>query len=220
VAALVQDIAISVRAVLLDPSPGTTWPDTTLLEWFNDVLAAASNLKRDINPQVIACPMVADTVQALPATALQLLEPYFNTTSKAGATLADQTILTRRLPAWRSTTATLDATDIMVDERAPLQFFCYPPNNGSGSLTALCGVIPIISSPTYPLITCTVPLPVPDNYRFAIEAGIISRALGANTRRQDIQKSAFYWQQFESGIKSGQMAQMASEPIDASKEVV
>ena len=217
--ATIGDLATSIRAVLLDPSPGVTFADTTILVWMNDVLAAAANLKRDISPQVISCPLVAGPNQTLPATALQLLEPYHNTASKAGVTKASQELITRRLPAWRSITGTIDATDIMLDDRAPTAFFCYPPNSGSGALTSLCGVLPIVSSPTYPLISCAVALPVPDNYRFAIEAGVISRALGANTRRQDIQKSSFYWQQFEAGIKSGQMAQLASAPEDAAKEI-
>lgn len=218
-AALVQDVAISVRGVLLDPSPGTTWPDTLLLEWFNDTLAAAANLKRDINPQVVAMPLVAGSVQSAPSTVLQILEPYFNTASKNGVTKASQELISRRIPNWRTITQTVDALDIMLDDRAPTQFYCYPPNNATGSITALCGVIPIISSPTYPLITCTVPLPVPDNYRFAIESGILSRAYGANSRRQDIAKANFYYQQFEAGIKSGQMAQLAVAPENAAKEI-
>jgi hypothetical protein len=218
VAAVIGDIATSVRGVLLDPSPGVTFPDTLLTVWINDVLAAAANLKRDINPQVIACPLVAGPNQTLPATALQLLEPYHNTVSKAGATKASQELITRRFPAWRSITATKDATDIMLDDRAPNAFFCYPPNDGTGSLTALCGVTPVFTA-TYPLVSCAVALPVPDNYRYAIEAGVISRALGANTRRQDIQKSNYYWMQFESGIKSGQMAQLQTAPEATGKEI-
>ncbi len=210
--AIVGDLITSVRGILLDPTP-TTWLDPLMADWLNDVLAAAANLKRDINPQVISVPLVAGSIQTIPATALVLLEPYFNgSTGSPGAavTLSPMTPLNRRVPSWRATTPTASVTDIFPDERSPTIFHCYPPNNGSGAIMALCGVIPFIPLTTtglYPLNTSTVAIPIPDNYREAIVDGLVSKALAAQTRRQDVAKSTSFWQRFEAGIVGGKMGQ-------------
>jgi hypothetical protein len=215
---LVGDVVNSVRAILLDPVP-TTWLDPAILLWLNDVLAAAANLKRDINPQIISVPLVSGSVQALPATAVQLLEPYYNTASLKACTISPMTPLQRRVPAWRSATTSIDASDIFVDERTPLIFHCYPPNTGAGSIQALCGVVPFLSGAgLIPLNTSAVAIPVPDNYRQAIVDGVVSKAMGANTRRQDIQKATVYWQKFEAGIVGGKMGQRETAPQFDDKE--
>ena len=218
-ATTVGDVVSAARDVLLDPVP-TTWADPTVLRWLNDVLAAAADLKRDILPQIVTVPLVAGSVQNLPAAALQLLEPYYNTASLTACTISPMTPLQRKNPAWRSTTAAVDALDVFIDERTPLIFHVFPPNTGTGSIQALCGVTPVLTEAgfVFPLNTSTVPLPLPDQYRQAIVDGLVSKALGANTRRQDIQKAQWYWQKFEGGIVGGKMGQREVAPQFDDKE--
>jgi hypothetical protein len=215
----VGDVVSSARDVLLDPA-GATWVDATMFRWFNDVLAAAADLKRDINPQVITVPLVAGSVQQLPATALQILEPLFNTVSGNAVTEASMTLIARRLPGWRSVNPATDVTDMMTDERSPVVFHVYPPNVGNGNLTLLAGVTPVLpaSALTPTLSTSTATVPIPDHYRMALVDGIVSKALGANTRRQDIQKATFYWQKFEGGILAAKVSQPDVQPVLAKRE--
>ena len=209
---LVSDLIGSVRDELLDTGPSYyTWSDATLERWLNDVLAAAANLKRDISPQIIPIPLVAGSVQTVPANVLQLLEPYFNVDSGNAVTKGGLTLISRRFPAWRANTPTVDVSDVTTDERDPVHFQVYPPNDGTGRIMALCGVVPVLSAiGCLPISAATVP--VPDNYRQALVDGVCSKALGANTRRMDISKANFYWQKFQAGIMGGKMAQMETAP--------
>jgi hypothetical protein len=106
-------------------------------------------------------------------------------------------------------TPTLDVLEVMHDERSPTVFHVYPPNNGSGALTLLVGAIPFIALTTsglYPLNSSTVAIPIPENYKQAIIDGLCSKALAAQTRRQDITKAQLYWQKFEGGIIASKSA--------------
>ena len=211
-AVLVSDVIGSARDILLDNQTAYyTWSDATLERWLNDVLAESVNIKRDINPQIIPVPLVAGSVQSCPATVLQLMEPYHNVVSGASVTKGGQELISRRFPNWRSMTPTVDASDVTVDERDPVNFHVYPPNTGTGEIMALCAVTPVLSAIGCLPISSSA-IPIPDNYRNALVAGVVSKALGANTRRQDIQKAQYYWGLFANGIKTGQQAQLETAP--------
>ena len=210
---LVTDVIVAARDVLLDPSPGTTWTDTTLYRWLNDVLAAAANLKRDIAPAVINVSLAPGSIQTLLPPAIQLLEPYYNLNSGNSITKGGMTLISRRIPGWRSLPGAVDASDVTTDERSPIIFHCYPPNIGTGVMVALCGTIPSVTGP--PNVGY---MPVPDNFREAMVDGLCSKAFGANTRRMDLSKANFYWQKFQAGIIGGKMAQKETAPSLSDKE--
>ena len=209
---LVSDVIGSVRDELLDNGTAYyTWSEATLERWLNDVMAAAATLKRDIYPQIVPIPLVAGSVQTVPANVLQLLEPYYNVASGNAVTKGGLTLISRRFPTWRAGTAAVDVSDVTTDERDPVHFQVYPPNNGTGQIMALCGCIPVLSAiGCLPISSSAVPLP--DNYRQALVDGVCSKAMGANTRRQDITKANFYWQRFQAGIMGGKQAQMETAP--------
>lgn len=212
---LVSDVIGSSRDELLDNgSLGFYfWSDATLERFLNDVLAAAATLKRDIFPQIIQIPLAAGSVQTVPAGALQFMEPYFNLVSQLAVTPGSIQLIQRRFPNWRATIpAETDVTDAFADERSPQQFHVFPPNNGSGVLVALCGMIPVLSAiGCLPISNATIP--IPDNYRQALVDGVVARAFGANSRRQDITKAQFYWERFQSGIIGAKMAQRETIPL-------
>lgn len=212
---LVSDVVGSARDELLDNgSLGFYfWSDAELERWLDDVMAAAATLKRDIYPQIIQIPLVAGSVQNVPAGALQFMEPYFNLVSQLGVTPGSIQLVQRRFPNWRSTfPPSIDVTDAFPDERSPLVFHVFPPNNGSGVLVALCGMIPVLAAiGCLPISNAVIPLP--DNYRQALVDGLVARAFGANSRRQDITKAQFYWQRFEAQIVGGKMAQRETVPL-------
>lgn len=201
-----SDVILSARDELLDNGVSQVWTDATLQRWLSEVLAAAVTLKRDIAPAVIAIPLVPGSVQQVPAGYVQFMAPYFNTSSGVAITPGGIVLLNRRRPAWRSETPTVDVTDVEADQRSPTIFHCFPPNTGGGNITALCGSLPVITASNSPIV-------VPDNYRAALQAGLMSKCYAANTRRNDIAKAQFQWQVFESmviGAKTAQKEVMSS----------
>jgi hypothetical protein len=195
------DIISSARDELLDNgvSP-VVWTDTTMQRWLSDVMAAAVTLKRDIAPAIVQIPLATGSVQTLQSPNVQFMAAYFNTVSGLGITPGGIVLLNRKFPSWRSAATTVDVTDVEADQRDPLVFHVYPPNNGTGNVTAMCGTLPVVTSNSSPIV-------MPDHYRAALVAGLVSRAFGANTRRNDVAKQQVWWQMFESLVIGAKAAQ-------------
>ena len=226
---LVGDVVTDFRNEVLDQTP-TTWLDAAVLQFLNSILAAAVGLKKDLVPYQATIPLVAGSVQSLTqATGLtaanfsslvQCIEPLYNTASLNGLNKAGMLLLNRRIPGWRTITPTVDATDIMFDQRDPARFHCYPPNTNTGSIQMICGAVPYFVSSLsglIPLSASVVVIPVLDNYRQAIVDGLCSKALSAQTRRQDIVKANLFWQKFQAGIRGVQVALGEAAPELADK---
>jgi hypothetical protein len=211
VSVLVSDFVASVRDRLLDNGNVQTWSDLQLTRWIDVVLAAASNLKRDIYPKIAPVSLLPGSIQTIPLDGLQFLGAYYNVVSGNVVNPGGLELMDRKFPAWRAAASAKDVEDVFTDERSPLVFHVNPPNDGTGQITLLYGATPAIVE-----IGC-VPgsaavLPVPDNYRKALEDGVVSLALGANTRRNDTGKANFYWGLFERGILGGKAAQAETAP--------
>ena len=212
-ALLASDIVGSARDELLDAGVTQTWTDATLLRWLLDVMAAAVTLKRDIAPAVVQIPLASGSVQTLSPPNVQFMAAYYNTGSGLSITPAGLVLQSRRFPAWRAATPATNVTDVMPDERSPLVFHVNPPNDGNGNITALCGTLPAPTALNQPIV-------IPDHYRAALVAGLVSKAFGANTLRNDIAKMQSQWQMFESMIIGAKTAQretqsMLQDPTEA-----
>jgi hypothetical protein len=201
VALLASDIIGSSRDELLDNgvSP-VVWTDATMLRWLLDVIAAAVILKRDIAPAIVQIPLATGSVQILQPPNVQFMAAYFNTSSGAAVTPGGIVLLNRKFPTWRASAPTTDVTDVEADQRDPLVFHVYPPNNGTGNITGMCGTLPAPTATNQPIV-------IPDHYRAALVAGLVSKAFGANTRRNDTQKQQVWWQMFESLVIGAKAAQ-------------
>ncbi len=173
-ALVVSDILNSVRDELLDAGVQQTWTDPTLIRWLNDILAAAVTLKRDIAPAIVPIPLATGSVQLLQAPNVQFMAAYFNTASGVAINHSGLVLLGRYNPTWRATAPTTDVTDVQADERSPLVFHCFPPNNGTGNLTGLCGTLPVVTVVTSPIV-------VPHRQ----DAGAVADVRGADHRCED-----------------------------------
>src|ERR1700752_5343868 len=186
-----SDVLNSVRDELLDAglAPAQTWTDATLLRWLSEALGAAVTLKRDIAPQVVAIPLATGSVQQVPSSnpnCAMFLQGYYNTSSGNAVTPGGVLLLSRKRPNWRAQPPQVDVIEYEADQRSPTYFHVFPPNNGTGNLTALCGVIPVVKALTDPIV-------VPDHYRSALMHGVVAKAYGASTRRNDVQKMMSHW---------------------------
>jgi hypothetical protein len=202
---LASDVLSSVRDELLDAgvSPAQTWSDTTLQRWLSEVLGAAVTLKRDIAPQIVAIPLATGTIQQAPSSSPNcaiFMQGYYNTTSGNAVTPGDVILLSRKRPTWRAGATAVDVIEYAFDRRSPTIFHVFPPNNGTGNLTALCGIIPVVTANNQPIV-------VPDHYRSALMHGVVAKAYGASTRRNDVQKMMSHWQMFEAMIIGAKTAQ-------------
>jgi hypothetical protein len=209
-ALVASDILSSVRDELLDAgvAPAQTWTDATLLRWLSEALAAAVTLKRDIAPQIVPIPLATGSVQQVPSSGpncAMFMQGYYNTSSGNAVTPGGVLLLSRKRPGWRATAPTVDVIEYEADHRSPTYFHVFPPNNGTGNLTGLCGIIPVVTAVGNPIV-------VPDHYRSALMHGVVAKAYGASTRRNDVPKMMAHWQMFEAMILGGKTAQIEVSP--------
>lgn len=198
-------IAAGARRVLLDPDK-VTWVDADMLAYGGQAQRAIVALKPEANPAIVQLTLVAGTHQALPATHAGLLDLYENATSKRRATKVSRSLLDAALRSWPNGTPQLDVEEWTFDPRMPRGFEVYPPNNGSGSVAAMVGVIPAQPG------ALTDAIALDDTFEMAIQYFMLEQAYSMNTQRQDLTKSASYRQAWISMIGGRAQSLIAVAP--------
>lgn len=203
---LASAIIASARVTLLDPAPGTTWVDATLLAMLNQAQRAACALRGDLFTVRAAITMVAGTLQALPAGGTGLIKLDRNVVSGRRCRLVDSAMLDAADRSWPAATAAVDVQEYTTDPRDPKRFHVTPPNTGAGSVVALYTAVPTAIAIVGNVIT------LDDIYELALQHFVIGEAYSANTKRQDLTKASFYRQSFEKQLGMGAQTQTAVAP--------
>ena len=202
---LASDVVTDVANTLLDPgivtNTGVAWSQAEILSYLSAGQLAAAMQKRDIAPIVGPVPLVAGSVQQLPATGLQVIDAYYNVGSGNAVLPGTMRVLDRMVPNWRAMTPSIDVVDYFTDERSPLIFHVSPPNNGSGALQMLYGALPAL------VTTMGQTLALPDIWRQALWAFVCGTAYAKNSRRQDLVKSQGLISLFDQWISGGKVSQ-------------
>lgn len=150
-----RDIMESASVLLLDEA-NTRWPLTELCKWINEGVKAIVLAKPSASSATIDITLVAGTLQKVPATGtptpLVLQNISANVRSLApnralgrAITIVGRTILDAADPNWHDTRYVPFKKDVrhyVYDEASPLEFFCYPGNNGDGTVQALVSTLP------------------------------------------------------------------------------
>ena len=175
---VVTEIIWRVRQLIHD-SAGSRWDDTEMLKWLNDSLLETVLHKPTANSKRVTLNLVTGTVQALPATAVQLLRISHNKTSSTSIRIIDQDRLDAADPSWRVSTVatqTVDVQHYMYDALVPKEFHVYPANYGSGQLEATVSETP----PT--ISTMASIFPLEDIYGPAIVDYLLYRAYSKHSK--------------------------------------
>lgn len=215
---LASAIIDTARITLLDPAPGVAWSNAELLSMLNEVQRSACGLRPDLYTLRQPMPMVAGTLQAIPAggTAFIRLDENVTgsvtggvltvTTHGLRCRLVDSALLNAALRTWPAIAGEVDVLEYATDAKDKKRFHVIPPNDGSGWVVAhWCG--------TPPLVTATTDaLALDDNYALLLKHGLLSEAYASNTKRQDLTKASFYRQSFEKMLGMGAQATTAMQP--------
>jgi len=170
-------------STLLDPAH-VAWSAAELLDYLNAAQRAVVQLKADAYTKIAAIPLVAGVDQVLPSDGLSVINLYRNTVSKRVVKQVGFESMNSWATDWAAETPRADAYEWMADQRQPMRFQVYPPNDGTGSLTGVYGAMcPVLAS-------SADNIGLPDSYEPALYNGILHFAYAKNSRRQDLQKSA------------------------------
>ena len=118
--------------LLQDDISNIRWPLAELLTWLNDGQREIVLHKPNASVKNTAFNLVADTKQALPADAIQLLSVMRNLPRGRSIERADIIILNQQSPDWHSEPPTVVVKHFCYSVWDLKNFYVYPPNNGTG----------------------------------------------------------------------------------------
>jgi hypothetical protein len=186
---------------VLQDTTNVRWAAAELLAWLNDGMKAATILKPSICTVTKSVQLSSGARQTLgsgsTADAYMLLQVHCNmgtagTEPADTVTLVSRQILDTQLPSWRATDTETDVECYMFDPQTPLQFYVYPPNDGTGYVEMTYSAIPTACASTASTIS------INDVYAPALLDYILFRAYskdaeyGANAQRAVAHFKAFH----------------------------
>ena len=159
---LVSDVITPVRVLLNDTDAGgIRYLDAELFGWLNDASRTVCVDKPEATSKTVSHPLVAGTLQSIPADAHAFLEAICNMNGAAPGRVVRHVprhILDRENPGWHQALAAVEAVRYATIENDPRRFYVYPPNTGSGSLRIVYSAAPT------PVASLSAALPLPDIY--------------------------------------------------------
>ena len=201
-------ILASAASTLLDTAH-RTWPSSELLEYLNEAQRATAFVKPDLYVVETDVALVAGITQRIPDDGIALVNIKRNTIVfpdtglERVVTQCDSGLLDEAYRFWPSGTPTRRVEHFTADPRNPLHFDVFPPNDGTGLVVMAYGAVP-------PRIMYEdEELQVPDSFEPTFLNYMLGRAYEKNSKRQDLTKSAAYYQRWGQALGLKSQAQIA-----------
>lgn len=140
---LVSDVLTRATEALNDPTY-ERWSQASLIRYTHDAVLAVISVRPDAYPVSGTLTLVAGTVQALPVSALRLLDISHNASGRV-VTYIDRDVLDRQAPSWRTATASTTIKHWVYDNKFPKAFEVYPPAKVGAALNGKWSATPAIA---------------------------------------------------------------------------
>jgi hypothetical protein len=199
-----QAILDSARGTLLDTA-SRTWSAADLLEYLNEGLRATVGVKADAYTREEYVTLEAGTLQTIPDNGTSLLRITENRNGRI-VTQVDFDLLQESNRFWPRGTSESTVENYAADPRDPRRFVVSPPNDGRGQVRMLW------ATPPEEITTGATEMPVSDIYQPPLIDYVLSRAYAKNGARQDLTKSASYYQRWGQYLGLRSTSQIAVAP--------
>ena len=206
----VIDIVRRVERILNDDA-AVRWTRAELQDWLNDAYKEIVLLRPDANSNTAEVILAVGTRQKMGdassiniPSAIRILDVIRNTaatSNKKGVMLISRKILDEQYPLWHSATGSVNVTHWVFDQRAPKEFFVFPPSDGSAEVEILYSSVPtphaLAEADLNPSGANTTTILLDDIYANAITDYILYRAYSkdaeyaANSQRAANHQAAF-----------------------------
>lgn len=208
---LVSDVITPVRVLLNDTDTGgTRYPDAELFGCLNDAVRMVCVDKPEATSKTVSHPLVAGTLQTLPADAIVFLEAVCNMAGAAARRVVrpiPRHLLDRENPDWHSAPSAAQVSRYVFSENAPRSFYVYPPNTGAGSLRIVYSALPT------PVDALTDALPLPDIYVPLLLNLVCYRAHLKNQQDPDsVARAREYLEQYNMLVGKKTVSDAANDP--------
>lgn len=208
---ILAGVIVTEAAIQLVDQAHVTWTEAQLLGYLNEALRATALVKPDLVTKQELLTLAAGVLQNLPADGIALIDIKRNGTAGRVISEVDQQLLDECQRFWPAGTAEAVVEHYTTNATTPRQFDVYPPNDGTGQVMALYGVVPPVMS------AVGTTLPVLEIYQQPLVQYVVSRAYAANTKRADLTKEAAAMQNWARAIGAKSQAQVAISPKVASQ---
>lgn len=203
--ALLASVITNSAALTLVDVAHVTWSEPELLGYLNEALRATALVKLDTVTKQQSVSLVEGVLQDLPSDAIALIAIPRNVSGRV-VTEVDQQLLDEVQRFWPAGTPEPTVEHYTVNPASPRQFNVFPPNDGTGAVVALYGVVPP------ELTVVSDPIPVNDTYEQPLISYVLARAYAKNTKRQDLTKAAAAMQDWGRSLGAKSAAQFAISP--------
>lgn len=185
---------INKAATLLFDANNVKWARTELLGWLNDAQRSIVSMIPEANSTQTVLQMVSGSRQALPSGSWMLLDVVRNmgsagTTPGRAIARVDRTTLDESNPTWQSDTATASVSVYIYSMRDRMNFYVYPPSNGSNRVEIIYSKLPTD-------VAEGSAIEIQDIYQPAIMDYMLSRAFSKESPYANPQKALQYHQSF------------------------
>lgn len=203
-------------SVLLLDEDNTRWPLTELCSWINEGVKAIVLAKPSASSATIDIQLAAGTLQKVPASgtptplALQNISANVRSITPRllgrAITIVGRTVLDAADPNWHDTRYVPFKKDVrhyVYDEASPLEFFCYPGNNGDGVVQGLVSTLPAplaASGDVKELASYAGDIGLPEPYSDPLLDYVLYRAQMKDDLAGAAGRSAMHYQQFATAV--------------------
>jgi hypothetical protein len=202
---LASVIINAVRFTLMDTA-AATWSAAQLLANLNAAERKICALKPTAFTTLASLSIAAGVHQAMPAGATEIFDLYENVVSGRRARLVDRELLDEAYRFWPIATQEKDVQEWTQDPRSPIRYDVYPPNDGTGSVRALYGLIPT------EIASAATAINLGDQYEEALKAFTLAESYAHNSAKQDMVKSDFYDKAGKAALGISTQGQLGAAP--------
>ena len=191
---------VSLAWQQLQDLTGIKWDYTKLIPYLNYAILEILTLKPEALPSTVAITLAPGPTQALPPTAIALLDAGYNLlpdgiTYGNAITVIDKEVMDEVLPGWTSFPAVLVVQYLVYDRKNPKVFYVFPPQPpsppGPGTISS------ILSMPPTKLTDFTSTFPLDVSYKPACVNYLVYRALAEETTIPNaLNKSTMFHNEF------------------------
>jgi len=225
-----SDVMRRASVLLLDED-NVRWPLSELADCINDAVKAIILAKPSASAKTAQFPLEQGTYQKIPetlgnVTPLQLLGVNHNisdTVKNIGGRAirtASRSMLDSHEPNWRNPSYAPFAKEVRqvaFDENVPLEFECYPGNNGSGVVQIAISYLPAKVAPTPSkdvenLEAWDVEIGIPEPYTVPLIDYVLFKAFSKDDIAGDPTKAMTYYQTFATALGIKVQGEAASNP--------
>lgn len=193
-----------VRQALLDPT-GVYWSESELVGYYNLFVTIAIGENPTALTKSIQFELLPGVDQVLPGDGVQFLRAPSNILGR-GITQVTADSMQDADPNWYAQPPTSLVAHVIPDERDPLRFRVYPPNDGTGIIFVSYAYAPNDA------VTGDDPFSLPEAYRPSARDAVLGMAMVKNTDRGDLQKASYFFSRLDRGIAEQLQATMRNMP--------